>query len=137
MPIHDAITYLSGDDDHFDQQMLDMSNRISDALGLDDFLNNVVGNFDLRLTPSTFLMLLLPLSELTRENQTSQLDEARNSIRRILHEMTDNPSAYDREHREMFDSPIARRSCTSLIWGWWRRFCNIPPFCRGPEEDQE
>ena len=142
MPINASITYLSGDNNELERAILAIANRLSAELNLDDYLNEVVGHLSLQLTPSTLLMLLLPLAELDQERQAdrileqvNQLSAARDSISQIIEEMGDNPAQYDLEHIEVFGSPESRRSCTSLIWSWWKRFCNIPPFCGVPEED--
>ena len=142
MPINESITYLSGDDNELERAFLFIADLLSARLDLDGYLNEVVSSRGLQLTPSTLLMLLLPLAELDQERrsgrileQVEQLNTARDSISQIIEEMKDHPAQYDLEHIQEFNSPESRRSCISLIRSLWSRFCNIPPICDdGPED---
>ena len=140
MPIDRSIAYSSNQYNEFNEfeaEIFDLANKFSEELNLDDYLNDVVDSFGLQLTPSTLLMLLLPLAELDQEikanrilEQEYPLNVARDSISQIIREMKYNPAQYDLEYSGRFNSSEYRRSCTSLIQSWWKNFCNIPPFCR-------
>lgn len=112
------------------------------------------------LTPGAFLMLAIPLIEAARlqgDDEAGLLtdaiapDVARESIRRILETMKDEPAPADsrldasgvttvavQRSSGVFRSvkrtttlgPRDRvRSSLSVIAAYWKRFCSIPPFC--------
>lgn len=106
-----------------------------------DFIRDFEREHDIRLTPAARQMVLLPIMEyfgnstvrrfFRKERRLHPREEdlmLRDSVAKILVELEESPSQADRS------ADRRQRSTTSVVRAFWRRFCRIPPFCAGEDE---
>jgi hypothetical protein len=99
-------------------------------------LDSFMANWTERLEPtdSAIVMLLLPLVDIVEDR--SQLGsrfsdvsdaELQATLNTLLRTMGSDPARAD----EVYSAATQKshRSALSVIKAYWRRFCNIPPFC--------
>jgi hypothetical protein len=112
-------------------------NEIFQQASMQSFVNTS------RLSPGAVLMLMIPLIEAARlqgEFSTRassglppelDVDSGRvvQSLASLMREIETSPAAAD---RLISWRPDQRETSLSVIKAFWRRFCNIPPFCGEP-----
>ena len=120
--------------------------KLEIELELQGFLLQVSRDKGIRLTPAAALMLLLPLYEVnlrsaprrtwirrTLQRRPLLLDKAeiRQSLTMLVQEVAKSPATADLVFEPVGPSQpsVQARSTLSVIKAFWKRFCNIPPFC--------
>jgi hypothetical protein len=96
-----------------------------------EHVNRLERQYNLRLSPGARLMLTVPISEefdrLAAEGseRESAFVSTMASLELIFASMAEEPDPRD--------SDSSLRRSPSVIRAFWKRFCNIPPFCRPAE----
>ena len=78
------------------------------------------------LTSGARQMLLIPIIEQYERGGEFSVGEVEESLSQLFTVMREDPSPVDSRNTNI-------RSSLSVIRAFWRRFCNIPPFCSGVE----
>jgi hypothetical protein len=76
------------------------------------------------LTPGTIVMLIIPIEEAYLRTGEINIEETKESLGILIRAMRETGDPRDRENQ---------RSSFSLIRAFWKKFCNIPPFCSRTE----
>jgi len=98
------------------------------GLPLDDFIRDAEIQAGVRLTWHARQLLILPVVESYERGEDVSLAQIDESIRDIVKTIAKDPSPDD--------GPGRSRSSRSVIRGFHRRFCNIPPFCSRRDEER-
>jgi hypothetical protein len=132
-----------------DDLMWGLMRQLNEITGVREIFSEAVKELDLRLTPGAILMLMIPLLEAAKLQETftdvyrmippPQLlsvgkDLAVSSLSRLLLDVQESPSAADNQLQLYLKAqgyPFA--SSLSVIKAFWKNFCNIPPFCGEPD----
>lgn len=77
---------------------------------------------DTVLTSGARQMLLIPIIEQHERGEELSVGQLEESLSQLFTVMREDPSPVDSRNRNI-------RSSLSVIRAFWRRFCNIPPFC--------
>ncbi|MBS0030735.1 hypothetical protein ACTJJ0_26870 [Chitinophaga sp. 22321] len=85
-------------------------------------INDWENRSEIRLTNTAKSMIILPLLELSEFEELNAQDW-RSSVREILNEAREDPAYLDKRSR-------GRTTSFSILRGIFKKWCNIPPFCR-------
>ena len=99
------------------------------AWRVDMFIREQEVEFGIRLTPGARQMLLIPLTELGPKLIEIEWEQVRSSLSALLSSMKEDPAPSE---EELFRE---RRSSLSVIRAFWRKYCNIPPFCQKTDKE--
>lgn len=98
------------------------------GLPISDIISSAEDESNVRLTWAARQMLTLPVIESLERGDDLSWGEVNDSVRSIVRTIAEEPSPGDERTRE--------RSSKSIIRGFHRRYCNIPPFCSRREEER-
>lgn len=130
-----------------EQAIKDLVSRLADELEITSQLQGLETRAGVRLTPSAYLMLLVPAFEarqlrarrrsrgiryLAGDLDPLEVSKATTlqSIYTLAREARSNPASADRVDEAAYSDPdMPLRTAFSVIKSFWKRFCNIPPFC--------
>jgi len=93
---------------------------------IDEIIDDAARANNITLTWAARQMLAIPVFESLERGEDVGLRQVAESIMDVVSTMAEEPSPPDANGR--------RRTSQSVIRGFYRRFCNIPPFCSRREE---
>lgn len=91
---------------------------------LQEILRKHEEEYEIELTEGAIEMLSIPIFELVQQGRDINLKELEVSLEEIIRSVKEDPAEMDMQRKMIF-----KRSSLSVIRAFWRKFCNIPPFC--------
>lgn len=105
-----------------------MPHYFAKARRLQEIIADCEYEVGIRLTPQAKEMIMIPVLEQLEAGSAINWDDVRSSVLSLVVVIIEEPVRGEKIK--------GKWSALAMIRAFWRRFCNIPPFCRRVERGQ-